>query len=54
LSAFTDGGLGALEEFWDADISWRAIEGAPDDVGEMHGPEAVVATSKIGSTCSTT
>jgi ketosteroid isomerase-like protein len=28
-------------EFWDAEISWRAIEGAPDDVGEMHGPEAV-------------
>jgi ketosteroid isomerase-like protein len=41
LSAFTDGGLDAVAEFWDADISWRAIEGAPDDVGEMHGPEAV-------------
>src|SRR5215217_8737813 len=41
LSAFTEGGLDALAEFWDADISWRAIEGAPDDVGEMHGPEAV-------------
>ena len=26
---------------WAADINWRAIEGAPDDVGEMHGPEAM-------------
>jgi ketosteroid isomerase-like protein len=41
LSAYTDRGLDALAEFWDADISWQAIEGAPDDVGEMHGPEAV-------------
>lgn len=41
LSAFTDGGIDAVMEFWDAEISWRAIEGAPDDVGEMHGPEAV-------------
>jgi ketosteroid isomerase-like protein len=22
---------------WDPDIDWRAIEGAPDDVGVMHG-----------------
>jgi ketosteroid isomerase-like protein len=41
LRAFADGGLAALAEFWDADIDWRAIEGAPDDVGEMHGREAV-------------
>ena len=41
LSAFTDGGIDAVVEFWDAEISWRAIEGAPDDVGEMRGPEAV-------------
>ena len=39
--AFADGGLDALAEFWDPDINWRAIEGAPDDVGEMHGPEAL-------------
>jgi ketosteroid isomerase-like protein len=25
------------ENAWHEDISWRAIEGAPDDVGEMHG-----------------
>jgi ketosteroid isomerase-like protein len=41
LLAYADRGLDALAEFWDADISWRAIEGAPDDVGEMRGPEAV-------------
>ena len=41
LAAYTDGGIDAAAEFWDADISWRAIEGAPDDVGEMHGPEAL-------------
>jgi ketosteroid isomerase-like protein len=41
LSAYTERGLDALAAFWDADISWRAIEGAPDDVGEMRGREAV-------------
>jgi ketosteroid isomerase-like protein len=41
LTAYAERGLDALTTFWDADISWRAIEGAPDDVGEMHGPEAV-------------
>src|SRR4051812_16073045 len=41
LKAFADGGLDALaEEFWSADINWRALEGAIDDVGEMHGREA--------------
>jgi ketosteroid isomerase-like protein len=41
LQAFADGGLDAMAEFWDADIDWRAAEGAIDDVGEMHGPVAV-------------
>jgi ketosteroid isomerase-like protein len=41
LQAFADGGLDAMAEFWDSAINWRAIEGAPDDVGEMLGPEAV-------------
>jgi ketosteroid isomerase-like protein len=40
LEALADGGLDALAEFWNPDINWRAIEGAPDDVGEMHGREA--------------
>ena len=41
LQAFADGGLDAMAEFWDPDIDWRAAEGAIDDVGEMHGPDAV-------------
>jgi len=28
-----------MAEYWDEEISWRAIEGAPDDVGEMHGSQ---------------
>jgi|SRR5271165_1282911 len=40
LKAFADEGLDALAEFWDPDIKWRAIESAPDDVGEMHGTAA--------------
>jgi ketosteroid isomerase-like protein len=40
LKAFADEGLDALAEFWDADITWRAIPGAPDDVGEMRGRDA--------------
>jgi ketosteroid isomerase-like protein len=39
--AFVDGGLDALIEYFDPEINWRAIEGAPDDVGEMHGKDAV-------------
>jgi ketosteroid isomerase-like protein len=39
--AFADGGLDALAEFWDDAINWRAIEGAPDDVGEMQGVDAM-------------
>jgi ketosteroid isomerase-like protein len=41
LQAFADGGLDAMTDFWDADIDWRAAEGAVDDVGEMHGAVAV-------------
>jgi len=32
-----------MAQFWAADINWRAIEGAPDDVGELRGPEALRA-----------
>jgi len=39
IEAYADGGLDAMAEYWDDEINWRAIEGAPDDVGEMHGPE---------------
>jgi ketosteroid isomerase-like protein len=40
FKAFADGGLDALAEFWHPDINWRAMEGAVDDVGEMHGTAA--------------
>ena len=41
LTRVTDGGVDALAEFWDPGIKWRAAEGEIDDVGELHGPEAV-------------
>src|SRR5829696_3385045 len=41
VRAFAEGGLAAMAQFWAADIDWRAIEGAPDDVGEIRGPEAL-------------
>jgi ketosteroid isomerase-like protein len=31
------------ENAWHDDISWRAIEGAPDDVGVMHGRDRLRA-----------
>jgi uncharacterized protein len=39
--AFANGGLDALMSYFDQEVNWRAIEGAPDDVGEMHGADAV-------------
>jgi ketosteroid isomerase-like protein len=39
LEAFASGGLDAMAEYWDDEINWRAIEGAPDDVGEMRGSQ---------------
>jgi ketosteroid isomerase-like protein len=42
LRAPAEGGLAATAKFWDPDINWRAIEGAPDDVGEMVGAAAVL------------
>ena len=41
FDAFAKRGLDALAKFWHPEINWRAIEGAPDDVGEMLGIEAV-------------
>src|SRR5438445_12880627 len=40
LLALERGGVDAAAKFWHPEISWRAMEGAPDDVGEMHGIEA--------------
>jgi ketosteroid isomerase-like protein len=39
--AYVEGGLDAMAEFWDSEINWRALAGAPDDVGEMQGAEAM-------------
>jgi ketosteroid isomerase-like protein len=41
LEAYAERGLDGMAEYWDDEINWRAIEGAPDDVGEMQGPERV-------------
>jgi ketosteroid isomerase-like protein len=40
LTALADHGVDALAELLHPEINWRAMEGAPDDVGEMHGKEA--------------
>jgi len=37
FTALARGGIDAAAEFWHPEISWRAVENAPDDVGEMHG-----------------
>ena len=33
--------MDAWATFWHPDINWRAIEGALDDIGVMHGPDAM-------------
>jgi ketosteroid isomerase-like protein len=38
--ALADRGFDAMAEFLHPEINWRAMEGAPDDVGEMQGTEA--------------
>ena len=40
LGAF-DRNLDRVAEFWDPDIDWRAIEGAPDDIGVFRGHDAM-------------
>jgi ketosteroid isomerase-like protein len=41
LEAYAERGLDGMADYWDDEINWRAIEGAPDDVGEMQGPARV-------------
>ena len=41
FAAYERGGLDASAEFWHPDITWRAAEGALDDVGLMKGPGAL-------------
>ncbi len=40
LASF-DRSLNGVAEFWDPEIDWRAIEGAPDDIGVFKGHEAM-------------
>jgi ketosteroid isomerase-like protein len=41
LTAFEDRGVDGVAEYWDPDIDWRAIEGAPDDIGVFSGRDAM-------------
>ena len=41
FSAYEQGGLEAWAEFWHPDISWRAAEGALDDIGVFYGHDAM-------------
>jgi ketosteroid isomerase-like protein len=43
FAAFDRGDLDTWSEFWTDDIDYRAIEGAIDDRGPMHGKAAVRA-----------
>jgi uncharacterized protein len=43
FEAFAEGGLDAWADFWADDIDYRAVEGALDDRGPMHGKDAVRA-----------
>src|SRR5213592_78075 len=43
FEAFAQGGLDAMSDFWADDIDYRAVEGALDDRGPMHGKDAVRA-----------
>jgi ketosteroid isomerase-like protein len=41
MPAFERAPADAGAEFWHPDITWRAIEGAPDDVGVIRGSAAL-------------
>jgi ketosteroid isomerase-like protein len=43
LDALTQHGLDAFAEYWADGVDYRAVEGALDDRGPMHGKEAVRA-----------
>jgi ketosteroid isomerase-like protein len=42
-NAFAQGGLDAVAAYWTEDVDHRAMEGAPDDRGPMHGKDALRA-----------
>ena len=41
LAAFGSEGLDGVARFWHPQIDWRAIEGAPDDIGVFSGLDAM-------------
>ncbi len=43
FTAFNRGDLDTFSEYFADDIDYRAVEGAPDDRGPMHGKEALRA-----------
>ena len=43
LAAWESDGIDGHERYWAPDIDWRAIPGAPDDVGLISGPAALRA-----------
>jgi ketosteroid isomerase-like protein len=43
LNALARDGLDALAKYWTDDVDHRAIEGAPDDRGPLHGKDALRA-----------
>jgi ketosteroid isomerase-like protein len=43
VEAFAQGRLDAMGDLWADDIDYRAVEGALDDRGPMHGKDAVRA-----------
>jgi ketosteroid isomerase-like protein len=43
FKAWAEDGLDALAGHWSEDIDWRAMEGAPDDHGPIHGKDAMRA-----------
>ena len=43
FAAFSRGGVDALAAYLTEDVNWRAMEGAPDDRGPIHGRDAMRA-----------
>ena len=42
-AALNHSGVDALGTYWTEDVNWRAMEGAPDDRGPIHGRDAMRA-----------
>jgi ketosteroid isomerase-like protein len=41
FEALARGDFEAAAQLWQPDVTWRAVESAPDDVGEIRGREAL-------------